>query len=65
MSHNIVFIFTLRYISRHFVVGVTFQASSIFIAVKTNLQKYHDTYFSRSGVNQMWILKNSKDLLET
>jgi hypothetical protein len=24
-----------------------------------------DTSFSRSGVNQMWILKSSKDLLET
>ena len=32
--------------------------TSIFTAVKTGLQKYHD-------VNQMWILKNSKDLLET
>jgi hypothetical protein len=34
MSHNIVFIFTLRYIPRHFVVGATFQASSIVSAVK-------------------------------
>ena len=32
--------------------------TSIFTAVKTGLQKYYD-------VNQMWILKNSKDLLET
>ena len=37
----------------------------IFTAVKTDLQKYHDTCFSRSGVNQMWILTNPKDLLET
>jgi hypothetical protein len=29
------------------------------------LQKYHNTCFSRSGVNHMWILKHSKDLLET
>ena len=35
------------------------------IAVKTGLQKYHNTCFSRSGVNHMWILKHSKDLLET
>jgi hypothetical protein len=39
--------------------------TSIFTAVKTGLQKYHDTCFSRNGVNQMWILQNSKDLLET
>jgi hypothetical protein len=29
------------------------------------LQKYHDTYFSRNGFNQMLILKISKDLPET
>ena len=28
------------------------------------LQKYCKTSYSRSGVNQMWILKNSKELLE-
>ena len=38
--------------------------TSIFTAVKTGLQKYHDSCFSRSGVNQMWILKNSKDLMD-
>ena len=32
---------------------------------QTDLQKYHDSCFSRSGVNRLWILKNSKDLLET
>ena len=32
--------------------------------VKTGLQSYCDTSYSRGGVNQMWILKNSKDLLE-
>jgi hypothetical protein len=31
---------------------------------KTGLQSYCDTSYSRSGVNQMWILKNSKDMLE-
>ena len=32
---------------------------SILTAVKTGLQKYHDICFSRSGVNQMWILKKT------
>ena len=27
-------------------------------------QKYCDTAYSRNGVNQMWILKNSKELLQ-
>ena len=33
-------------------------------AVKTGLQSNCDTSYSRGGVNQMWILNNSKDLLE-
>ena len=33
-------------------------------AVKTGLESYCETSYSRGGVNQMWILKNSKDLLE-
>jgi hypothetical protein len=37
----------------------------ILTAVKTGLQKYHDICLTRSGVNQMWILKSSKYLLET
>jgi hypothetical protein len=36
----------------------------ILSAVKTGLQSYCDTSYPRGGVNQMWILKNSKDLLE-
>jgi hypothetical protein len=32
-------------------------------AVKEKLQKYSATTYARSGVNQMWILKNSKELL--
>ena len=36
----------------------------ILTAVKEGLQKYCDTTYARSGVNQMWILKNSKELLE-
>jgi hypothetical protein len=35
-----------------------------FLAVfKTGLQSYCDTSYSRGGVNQTWILKNSKDML--
>ena len=36
----------------------------ILTAVKEGFQKYCDTAYARSGVNQMWILKNSKELLE-
>jgi hypothetical protein len=36
----------------------------ILSAVQTGLQSYCDTSYLRDGVNQMWILKNSKDLLE-
>ena len=36
----------------------------ILTAVKEGLQKYCDTAYARGGVNQMWILKNSKELLE-
>ena len=32
--------------------------------IKQGLQNYCETSYSRSGVNQMWILKNSKELLE-
>ena len=32
--------------------------------IKQGLQKYCETAYSRCGVNQMWILKNSKELLE-
>jgi len=38
--------------------------TSIVSAVKTGPQSYCDTSYSRGGVNQMWILKNSKDMLE-
>ena len=36
----------------------------ILTAVKEDFQKYCDTAYARSGVNQMWILKNFKELLE-
>ena len=32
--------------------------------IKQGIQKYYETAYSRSGINQMWILKNSKELLE-
>ena len=32
--------------------------------IKQGLQEYCKTAYSRSGVNQMWILKNSKELLK-
>jgi hypothetical protein len=33
-------------------------------AIRNSLQRYCSTTYSRSCVNQMWILKNSKELLE-
>jgi hypothetical protein len=33
-------------------------------AVKEGQQKYCETVYSRSGINHMWILKISKDLLD-
>jgi competence CoiA-like predicted nuclease len=33
-------------------------------AVKEGQHKYCETVYSRSGINHMWILKNSKDLLD-
>jgi hypothetical protein len=43
----------------------TFQIALYYIlsAVKTGFQSYCDTSYSRGDVNQMWIRKNSKDLL--
>jgi hypothetical protein len=35
----------------------------ILTAVKEKLQRYCSTTYARSGVNQIWILKNSKELL--
>ena len=34
----------------------------ILTSVKQGLQKYCYTAYARSGVNQMWILKNSKEI---
>ena len=38
--------------------------TKILSAVKEGQQKYCETVSSRSGINHMWILKNSKDLLD-
>ena len=41
-----------------------FYSQKLLTHIKQGLQKYCETFYSRSGVNQMWILKNSKELLE-
>ena len=38
--------------------------TTILTATKNGLQRYSDVVYSRNGVNSMWILKNSKDLVE-
>ena len=38
--------------------------TKILSAVKEGQQKYCETVYSRSGIYHMWILKNSKDLLD-
>ena len=37
--------------------------TKILATIKDGLQSYCDTVYSTSGINQMWILKNSKELL--
>ena len=38
--------------------------ASILTNVKDGLKKYCDVIYSHSGINQMWILENSKELLD-
>ena len=38
--------------------------TSILSTIKEGLQRYCDKIYSHSGINQMWILKNSKELIE-
>ena len=38
--------------------------TKILTRIKHGRQTYCETTYSRNGINQMWILKNSKDLLE-
>ena len=43
---------------------IAIHLTKILSAVKEGQQKYCETVYSRSGINRMWILKNSKDLLD-
>ena len=45
--------------------GISKILTSLLTAIKEGIQKYCNIAFSHSGVNQMWILKNSKSLLES
>jgi hypothetical protein len=47
-----------------FVTSRSFFNIKILFAVKEGKQKYCETVYSRIGINRMWILKNSKDLLD-
>ena len=38
--------------------------TKILTTIKEGIQSYCSTAYSRSGVNQMWILKNSKELVD-
>ena len=44
--------------------GLSQLLTTLLTAVKDGLQSYCETTYSRNGINQMWILKNSKCLLE-
>ncbi len=45
--------------------GNSFQIINMYsISCQNRVQSYCDTTYSKGGVNQMWILKNSNDLLE-
>ena len=38
--------------------------TNLFTYIKQGFQKFYETAYSRSGINQMWILKNLKELLD-
>ncbi|KAK3091612.1 hypothetical protein FSP39_021192 [Pinctada imbricata] len=40
--------------------SVSILLTKVLSEIKSGLQKYYSTVYSRSGINQMWILKNSK-----
>ncbi|KAK3087212.1 hypothetical protein FSP39_003163 [Pinctada imbricata] len=44
--------------------SVSILLTKVLSEIKSGLQKYCSTVYSRSGINQMWILKYSKELLE-
>ena len=43
---------------------LSIRLTKILSAVKEGLHIYCETVYSRSGINHMWILKNSKELLD-
>jgi hypothetical protein len=56
-----------RYIARSSTCStkeLSIHLTKIMSAVKEGQQKYSETVYSRSGINHMWILENSKDLLD-
>ena len=50
--------------SRCFTKYLSILLTKLLTHIKQSLQKYCETAYSRSRINQMWILKNSKELLE-
>ena len=50
--------------ARCFTKPLSIHLTKLLTLIKQGLQKYCETAYSRSWVNQMWILKNSKELLE-
>ena len=50
--------------SKCFTTPLSILLTKLLTHIKQGLQKYCGTAYSRSGINQMWILKNSKELLE-
>ncbi|KAK3109031.1 hypothetical protein FSP39_021508 [Pinctada imbricata] len=50
--------------SKCYMESVSILLTKVLSEIKSGLQKYCSTVCSRSGINQMWILKNSKELLE-
>ncbi|KAK3087812.1 hypothetical protein FSP39_010974 [Pinctada imbricata] len=44
--------------------SVSILLTKVLSEIKSGLQKYCSTVYSRSGINQLWILKNSKEILE-
>ena len=56
-----------RYIAGSFLCStkqLSKNSTSILNSIKDGIQRCFETIYSRSGFNQIWILKNSKELLE-
>jgi hypothetical protein len=56
---------TLLVLKKYSSKSLSILLTKILTAVKERLQMYCVTVYARSGVNQMWILKNSQELLES